>query len=155
MATVTVTDSIGQSRERSVAVTVTPSLVVLLSSNASSGSAPLKVSRSAEVSGGTPPYTCEWNFSDGLVSSAQSANQTFGLPEVSSVTFEITEADGFTVHDSVEIKVTSTSPSGLLSDAGLWLAIGAVSGSVAATTFVLWRRRRPRSPVSGPEHRAK
>jgi PKD repeat protein len=59
------------------------------STSHSSGEAPLEVSFTAAASGGTPPYTYDWDFGDGEYSSEQNPTHTYVLTGTHSWTLTV------------------------------------------------------------------
>ncbi len=98
-AMVTVTDSLGHVGTGSVAVSVTAPLAVTVQGlPATSGPAPLTVNVSSTVTGGTPPYTYDWNFADGSPNSQSPADQhTWATAGTYAVTLTVGDSCGHTV----------------------------------------------------------
>ena len=97
-ATVTVTDSLGHSGSGTVGVSVTAPLTVTVQGlPATSGPAPLTVNVSSTVTGGTPPYTYDWNFADGSQHSLSPSDQhTWAAPGAYNVVLTVQDSCGHT-----------------------------------------------------------
>jgi len=78
--TFTVTDSADNQESASVSIHVDqPSSQLQVGAQASpvSGNAPLTVSFTGSVSGGTSPYSYHWDFGDGASSAAKNPSHTY------------------------------------------------------------------------------
>jgi PKD repeat protein len=107
-ATLTVTDSKGQTAQATAKVTVYTALSVSSTLTPAAGGAPLQVSVTASAAGGLPPYQFTWAFDDGTTAQGPSATHSY-----QAGVFHPT----LTVHDSaggtwtgVVATVTSTAP---------------------------------------------
>src|SRR5215213_1837771 len=119
--TLTVTDSEDQTATDTLEITVeesseepatdeeppaTESLAAEITSNATSGNAPATFSFAADASGGTGPYTVNWNFGDDSEESdEQSVVHTFTEAGNYTVTLTVTDSTGETASDTLEITV--------------------------------------------------
>jgi len=84
-------------------------LTATASANTTSGPPPYSVNFTGSASGGTPPYTYDWNFGDGSAQSSQQ-NPTHVYTSTGSFTviFKVTDATSATATDShLVINVTS------------------------------------------------
>src|SRR5215203_4636129 len=123
--TLTVTDSEDQTATDTLEITVeesseepatdeeppaTESLAAEITSNATSGNAPATFSFDANASGGTGPYTVNWNFGDDSEESdEQSVVHTFTEAGNYTVTLTATDSTGETATDTLEITVEESS----------------------------------------------
>jgi PKD repeat protein len=97
-ATLTVTDSLGHTGVGTVDVTVTPELTVAVQGlPGTAGPAPLTVNVSSTVSGGTPPYTYDWNFQDGSPNSNSPSDQHTWIAGEYDVTLTVSDSCGHQV----------------------------------------------------------
>src|SRR5215213_3246611 len=119
--TLTVTDSEDQTATDTLEITVeesseepatdeeppaTESLAAEITSNATSGNAPATFSFDANASGGTGPYTVNWNFGDDSEESdEQSVVHTFTEAGNYTVTLTVTDSTGETASDTLELTV--------------------------------------------------
>ncbi len=106
------------------------------------------------VSGGTPPYSLNWEFGDGTNSSAPSPTHTYPSAGSYTVLVVVNDSAGQQAWSTVHLEVPASTGAGwsgltiALEDAGL-LAVGIVVG--AAVVWLLQRRRSrgtARSPLS-------
>ncbi len=109
------------------------------------------VNFSAAFSGGTPPYTSDWQFGDGSTSAAVSPSHLYARAGTYTVNLTITDTDGRMVNASTTIHVAGASSSSSGSSP-LWIyaalvVLFAVVAIVAAV--VLRRRRRPPMAADG------
>jgi len=86
-------------------------LVVIGSATPTSGVAPLTVSLKAVPIGGTPSYTFEWNFGDGMpTSSERTPTHNYTSAGTYTATITITDSVGASASDTVTIKATAAAP---------------------------------------------
>ncbi len=79
---------------------------VEITSNEMEGVAPATFEFVAQTTGGTEPYTIKWNFGDGSAGSDEErAEHTFEEPGTYNVDVTVTDSNGETASDSVEITV--------------------------------------------------
>ena len=97
-AKVTTTDALGVSGTSSVTVSVTPVLAVsVLGLPTTSGPSPLTIDVSSTVTGGTPPYTYDWDFGEGSQHSTSPADQhTWLAPGPFDVVLTVKDSCGHT-----------------------------------------------------------
>src|SRR5215218_4703210 len=123
--TLTVTDSEDQTASDTLELTVeesseepatdeeppaTESLAAEITSNATSGNAPATVSFAADASGGTGPYTVNWNFGDDSEESdEQTVSHTFTEAGNYTVTLTATDSEDQTASDTLELTVEESS----------------------------------------------
>src|SRR5215207_2241861 len=123
--TLTATDSTGETATDTLEITVeesseepatdeeppaTESLAAEITSNATSGNAPATFSFDADASGGTGPYTVNWNFGDDSEESdEQSVVHTFTEAGNYTVTLTVTDSEDQTATDTLEITVEESS----------------------------------------------
>src|SRR5437660_330700 len=128
--TLTVRDANAQTATSTQTLSVAPS--PLTASFAMTPSSGLMVGQlasfTASVSGGTSPYTFNWNFGDGTTASGNPVNHSFNMPGTYTVTVTVTDANG----------MIATIPAGILVNP-LTLAVtisGPTTGTVGtAVTF--------------------
>src|SRR3989441_45302 len=128
--TLTVRDANAQTATSTQTLSVAPS--PLTASFAMTPSSGLIVGQlasfTASVSGGTSPYTINWNFGDGTTASGNPVNHSFNMPGTYTVTVTVTDANG----------MIATIPAGILVNP-LTLAVtisGPTTGTVGtAVTF--------------------
>jgi PKD repeat protein len=108
----TVHDSAGHSAYwPGVPITVGPPLAVSTSAFPTSGSAPLPVALTSAPSGGTPPYTYDWNFGDGTAhGTAQNPSHTFSSQGSFLVVLTVGDSQS---HSALATPITITVGEGL------------------------------------------
>ncbi len=108
-ATLTVTDSAGQSASTSVGVTATAAttLNATASGSPTSGAAPLAVTFTGGASGGTAPYRYSWSFGDGSTSTSQNPSHSYSAAGSYTATLTATDAGGQTAKSSVAVTATA------------------------------------------------
>ncbi|TMI22432.1 PKD domain-containing protein, partial [Candidatus Bathyarchaeota archaeon] len=107
----------------------------------------------ASVSGGTSPYTFNWNFGDGTTASGNPVNHSFNMPGTYTVTVTVTDANAMTATvpagilvNPLTLAVTISGPTtGTLGSAVTFIATG--SGGTTPYTFA-WTATGG-SPASG------
>jgi hypothetical protein len=83
-----------------------PPLAAGIISNGTEGVAPATFEFEANITGGTEPYTINWNFDDGSEeSNDETVVHTFAEDDTYNVTLTATDSDDQTASDSVEIEV--------------------------------------------------
>jgi PKD repeat protein len=88
----------------------TESLAAEITSNSTSGNAPATFSFDANASGGTGPYTVNWNFGDDSEESdEESVVHTFTEAGNYTVTLTVTDSEDQTATDTLEIAVEESS----------------------------------------------
>src|SRR5215211_6607277 len=88
----------------------TESLAAEITSNATSGNAPATISFAANASGGTGPYTVNWNFGDDSEESdEESVVHTFTEAGNYTVTLTATDSEDQTASDTLELTVEESS----------------------------------------------
>src|SRR5215204_274252 len=91
----------------------TESLAAEITSNATSGNAPATISFAANASGGTGPYTVNWNFGDDSEESdEESVVHTFTEAGNYTVTLTVTDSEDQTATDTLEVAVEESSTDG-------------------------------------------
>src|SRR5215216_1625702 len=89
----------------------TDPLTVEINTNGAEGVAPATFEFEADIAGGTEPYTISWNFGDDSErSDEQTVSHTFDEAGTYSVVLSITDSQGQTASDSVEIIVEEEAP---------------------------------------------
>ena len=89
----------------------TDPLTVEINTNGAEGVAPATFEFEADIAGGTEPYTISWNFGDDSErSDEQTVSHTFDGAGTYSVVLSITDSQGQTASDSVEITVEEEAP---------------------------------------------
>ncbi len=147
IASLTVTDSLANQKSVSASVTVIAVLVATGSSDVSSGPVPLLVTFSVSASGGTGPFSYNWDFGDGSTSTDQNPVHTFKQPGSYTVKVEVRDSSGQTTTKTFQIVAReNVSPSGLpvLPIAAVVIALVAVAA--IASWLVLRRRKAPPPP---------
>ena len=91
----------------------TESLAAEITSNTTSGNAPATISFAANASGGTGPYTVNWNFGDDSEESEEeSVVHTFTEAGNYTVTLTVTDSEDQTATDTLEVAVEESSTDG-------------------------------------------
>jgi PKD domain len=89
----------------------TDPLTVEVNTNGAEGVAPATFEFEADIAGGTEPYIISWNFGDDSErSDEQTVSHTFNEAGTYSVVLSITDSQGQTASDSVEITVEEEAP---------------------------------------------
>src|SRR5829696_1024412 len=89
----------------------TDPLTVEINTNGAEGVAAATFEFEADIAGGTEPYTISWNFGDDSErSDEQTVSHTFDEAGTYSVVLSITDSQGQTASDSVEITVEEEAP---------------------------------------------
>lgn len=108
VATLSVTDGVGQSVDRNVSVTVIPGLAAAFAASPTAGLAPLAVTLNASTSGGVPPYQYLWQLGDGsAVATGAWVNHTYTATGSFTVHLTTTDALGRTFASSTVVKVVA------------------------------------------------
>jgi PKD repeat protein len=112
-ATVTVTDATGDTASDTVAIQAASNSqpAVSASSDTDTGAAPLTVNLSATATGGNTPLTYTWYFGDGTSpQSGQNATHTYNNIGVYDAQVVVTDTDGDTASDTVQINALDYAP---------------------------------------------
>ena len=152
-------DLLGVTANRTVVVTVHPSLSATFHSGNVSTANPAttgtSVAFSATISGGSPPYVLAWFFGDGSMASGLVADHSYGSAGTYTVRAVLTDSVGAVVATNLTIAVSSGPGSGGLItslgsgfQAGLFLGL-LLGGIIAAVVlFVAGPRKGARPPPS-------
>lgn len=136
VATVWVNDSLANSANAKVTITVTtvsPPLKAFASGTPVSGAAPLKVALSAYGTGGSPAYTFTWRFGDGSAAATGAyQNHTYATAGTYVASVWVNDTAAGSARATVSTQVTS-SPSPLV--AQVYGPLVAVSGSTLYYTI--------------------
>ena len=98
---------VGDTEVPAVSASVTPA----------AGRVPLDVAFSAEVVGGTEPYTFSWNFGDGSADSTdQNPSHTYDSVGVYTATVRVTDFDGDSSTATVDVSVLETASDLVVTD---------------------------------------
>lgn len=110
-ATCTVTDDDGDSDSDAIVIHVGDTEVPAVDGTATpaAGRFPLEVELTADVVGGTAPYSFLWDFDDGETSTEQNPTHTYDTAGVYYALVQVTDFDGDTSTDIVEVRVLETS----------------------------------------------
>jgi len=155
------TDSLGLKANRTVLVTVHPSLTATFAvGNSSSSNLTLpgtSVPFRSTVAGGTPPYLVTWAFGDGSFATGLSVNHSYALAGKYSIDATLTDAVGAGVRTNLSVSVsqntsvtnTTSSLPALTGNFGPGLFLGLLVGGVvaAAVLLVAGSRKRVRPPA--------
>jgi|GEM_PF-6914415 len=103
----------------STTITFEPKLSVSISASPTSGTAPLTVSFTSYVSGGTGSYSYFWTFGDGGTSTSANPTHTYNTP--GTYTVQLTVKSGFQTaySNTLTIRVTSSTYSHTFTESGL------------------------------------
>ena len=132
-ATLTVTDSQSATAGKSVTITATTAptqLVATASASPTAGPAPLAVSFTGGASGGTSPYSYNWDFGDGASSLSQNPGHVYSALGSYVATLTVTDALSASANAAVNISVVSTTTAVL----GLSVETGAPAPGEGGTT---------------------
>ncbi len=103
-ASLTVTDSKGNSSQSSVPVTAScPTLTAAASGTPTSGTAPLVVNLKGSANGGCPPITYSWDFGDGSKSAEQNPSHTYQAEGNYEASLTVTDSKMSTSQNAVAI----------------------------------------------------
>ena len=150
-AQVIVRDSLGNAVSRSIEIVVRASLSVFLIASVTSGAAPITVSFSATMSGGTPPTSYSWDFGDWNTSTEVSPTHRFDRRGVYVVHVTIRDSTGRAGTDNETIQVLA--PQADLLSVGspfLWLLVGGIGAAAIAAATRARRKRKRRRAVGYP-----
>ncbi|MCI4342693.1 MAG: PKD domain-containing protein [Thermoplasmata archaeon] len=129
---------------------LSPVLAVSGGPSVQGGVAPLEVSFVANASGGTVPYTYEWQTGDGTLNANQTFEHRYLTPGRYSAALTVRDGDGAMVELSWSIVIESppsTPTSAPASELPVYLLIGGVVVVLAGLSIALWDRRRDRPPT--------
>ena len=154
IVTLTATDANAQTVTSTQTLLVAPSpLTTIFVATPSSGlTVGQPASFAASVSGGTSPYTFNWNFGDGTTASGNPVNHSFNMPGTYTVTVTVADANAKTATaiasilvNPLTLAVTISGPTtGTVGSAVTFTATG--SGGTTPYTFA-WTST-PSSPAS-------
>ncbi|MGE0083820.1 MAG: PKD domain-containing protein [Desulfococcaceae bacterium] len=142
-AVFTVTDADGDLHSASVTVTVkekeipgtVPSVSIASPETGISIGEGESVSFAGEVTDGNPPFSYQWNFGNGQISTEQNPGETvFSTAGSYTVTFTVTDADGDIAEDSVMITVAEGEIPVTPDDTEPYAEITSPSGNVTVNT---------------------
>ncbi len=151
VAQVIARDSLGNAVSQSIDIVVRASLSVFLIASVTSGAAPITVSFSATMSGGTPPTSYSWDFGDGNTSTEISPTHRFDRPGVYVVQVTIRDSTGRAGTDNETIEAIA--PQADLLSIGspfLWLLVGGIVVAAIAVATKARRKRKRRRAVGYP-----
>ncbi len=106
-ARLTVTDAKSATCSKSITITVGGALSCSASANPTSGPAPLTVNFTGGATGGTPPYSYAWAFSDGGTSTSSSPSHTYNSAGSYVARLTVRDAKSVTCSKSVTVTVGS------------------------------------------------
>ena len=110
IAVLTVTDNSGAQCSSSVSVAVSAAILPLVASAVGSpvsGMAPLAVSFAGSAQGGVSPYSYQWSFGDGQISSLQSPAHSYANPGTYIAVLTVTDNSGAHGSSSVSVAVSA------------------------------------------------
>jgi PKD repeat protein len=151
-ATLSATDLAGHSSSVAVSFYVNPAPNVTLTLTPLAPVAGSGAGLSAQLVGGTAPFTYAWKLGDNSVASSPSVGHTYASAGTYQVTLTVTDAVGAQASASTPVVVSaapSTSAS-LNSGTGLYLLIGIIVLVIVVALLVALLLRRPRPPQQGP-----
>jgi YVTN family beta-propeller protein len=149
-------DSLGNYANQTLSVQVNPALAATFSSGSSGSRSSLSVGSpivfTAQISGGTPPYTVVWSFGDGSFGKGLTTSHAYATAGSYAVNVTATDAADAMVNASLPVVVAATTPSsgglGGSFDLGVFFGVVAGGGLAAVVLYVAGssRRRRPPPP---------
>ncbi|MBF0200030.1 MAG: DUF1566 domain-containing protein [Desulfamplus sp.] len=80
-------------------------LVISITANMETGTAPLDVEFTATATGGTAPYNFEWDFGDGYTGTGEKVSNTYSTEGKHSIIVTVTDSEGKTASKTLEITV--------------------------------------------------
>lgn len=115
-------------------------LTMTLTATPRSGQTPLSVTFNAVVKGGAQPYVVNYNFGDGYASQGQIVIHTYYQPGEYNATATVTDQNGTTAEQSVEVHVSALAGGSALASffstvSGLFVSV--VEGIVEVAAVVL------------------
>jgi len=119
--TLTVTDSRQSSSSASVKITVLQraQLVAYIFATPTNGTAPLTVTFSSRVAGGTAPYSFAWSFGDGGSSTAPLPVHTYSTPGAYNASLLVTDGAGAMATAAIQVVVKALAYTVTISESGL------------------------------------
>jgi PKD repeat protein len=108
--TLTVTDQVKNNAQATVTITVETQparLTASASANPTTGSPPLTVQFSGSAAGGTPPYSYNWDFGDGVSSQTQNPAHYYANPGTYVATLSVTDQTREKAQSTVTITVNA------------------------------------------------
>ena len=148
----TVDDGYGGTATKSASVRVAAPLGLEISAQPPTGTVPFTVSFAASPSGGVPPYSFQWDFGDGSMSTTQNPTHIYQVAGTYTVTLTASDADGRTTTKTIQITANSptvpSAPRALQASAGanavnLSWQPGFSDGGSSITGFKIYRGTSP------------
>ena len=152
-ATLTVVDSSDSTVVKNWTIAVTPlALTLTIAASPTSAKINQTVNFTSIPSGGTPPYTYTWTFGDGGMATTRNASHEYATAGKFTAELVVIDHAGVSVSRTVNVTVSSSSPTPSSSANDSWIYIIAiVVVIVAALLFVvLYRRRKQQNPPASP-----
>lgn len=156
---VTVTDGTGRSAvSGNLTLTIVPHIEIAILASVSSGSSPLPVIVSLNVTGGVPPFAAAWAFGDGSVGNGLTVGHVYRSSGSFSLSAVITDSLGASSRGWSNLSVgppaaapPPTTAAYLPSLSTAWtLTIAAGAAIVAAMAILLTRRTRKKRSTTVP-----
>jgi hypothetical protein len=154
---VSVSDATGTVVNESVTATINPVLQVSADASPTEESVGAPINFTANVSGGTPPFTYQWRFGDGGSSTVAAANHPYDAGGAYTADLWVNDSGGGSNHTTLTISIDAAPsknvPSNGSSGVPFWLWIVLVVVIVAAVAVALGvvaRRSKPGPSVGSP-----
>jgi hypothetical protein len=101
----------------------TPTVAATASPSAT-GPAPLSVTFSLSLTGGSPPFTFSWNFGDGTTSTAANPTHVYLVPGSYTASVTVTDSRGRSAMSNLAIQVTGPPPLAFYEADASWSGLG-------------------------------
>ncbi len=150
VATFTATDFLGRTASTSVAIVVAPALAASINVTPSSPTANAGTAFSADLTGGTAPFTFSWNFGDGSTASGPGVAHVYGSSGTYTVSLIVRDAAGKNASTSIKVAIGSSTAFSLTAGAGLGLLLGLIVLALIAVALAVLLFRKPRHPAGAP-----